>query len=1437
MKKNILFLFLSIVSYNTIRSQISLPYYQNFDSVSCFGWTHYALLGNDDWQRGIPSGQYLNVANSAPNVWGTNLSGSTTDNSIMELETPDFDLSDLTKTFLLSFAHEFKTFSYHGGNIQYSTDMGATWVLLNGTSSEKQNWYNNTSCPGLNGQPTWSNNYYSSFQFASHSLTFLQGQLHVRFRFQYGGSTNSQDGWQIDNFSLVENAPNVLAIQGQTYNASKYFSTFNIVTTLIYNGLLPPSFSNITNYYFSKDNVLDSGDSLLGSKSQTISSTISNWSRTFNMVPNLYAGDYYIFFKHDFSNNLSELDEIDNTNYCILHIDSTFTIPELKEDLEGITDFWKAYGNPLNWVKGFSNIHQIEGVHSGTNSWFIKGFGAPQYLESPYLDFTSANNNVFCLWYKTSDSEIVGYDTTKIEFSKANSSTAYLSSSAFPLSRIDGWDCHCVNLSYLNGCNNGKIRISALSNQYLSNVDDFYIGQPKPDLSIENKNDLTTPQNFTSDTISYMLFNSGLLTSGASISKFYWSADSLWDSGDQLIASVNESSLHDTSYRYEKISYLKPTLAPGTYFIIYKLDDNGVIDEMREENNIGFFKLKQEASIPVPYFNDFETQVDGWWHNASIGIDEWQWGAPSGTILHAPFSGTKAFHTTSGGGLSAMSREHLYTPAFDLTTISNPVLEFDMITDGLINLSYSVNGGATWIILDTTSFSYNKWYDNQINNSNYSALLFAGTESCFRTFPFYFDSIQKDWDSPFIIDIGFLSVYKNVQFRFNIGNGNPSTPIEGAVIDNFGIREKFIDIKVLYKKALMISSLNQKVKFFMEIKNHGNYISNPLFVKFYVSSDTIIDNSDFYLGQDSLMAISPNNIKYINEIFNGPPDLSVYSFLLYKLDATDTNVESDEVNNVSNWPLALDSVSVYPYIMDFNDKSINGWNHYLFDHVGDHIDRWRFRNIALPGYHYQTQVQTGQVYTEDIPSFYYISQVPFMYLESPSFDFTLFDSVKLTFDLMVLGHTNFGTDGANMQYSLDGGNSWSLLGNVYSDAYRWYNNSNLVNVNGQPGWTHLVVPGQLLDSVYFNLSFLRGEKDVVFRYQFRSNSQPAGVMSPYGMRLDNFKIDAFQDDYNANDSLVPVNVNISVPNVNLNYSITNLGNGNGRASNTDFYWSTDSVFDISDSLLVTVPETNINSGNTLNTMASITYPTTLTLSTYYVFYFTDADSNLVEVNEHNNVGSFKLSFAPYVNYHSNNLLDTIHALVLQPTFNINYSITNFGTLNGNPTTTKFYWSTDNSFDIGDANIQTTSETAIAFGNTINAALSVSYPSPVTQINYYLFYRSDANNSISELDETDNVGSFAVVFNYVNSISSSLDNELVAFVNNNSLFIQSSNADNGTKYTVRFINSIGEIISNSEICLNEGINKFDLPNNTAPGLYLVSLENEQRRLCWKIVIQK
>lgn len=1135
MKKSV-FIFLSgIFSFTNSIGQIVPPYSNNFDIPNdTLGWVHYAIQGTDDWERGTPTGPLLNSAYSAPNAWGTNLEGNFTANSVMILESPSFDFSGSTN-YYLSFRHMYHTEYNHGGNIEYSTNGGSNWFLLDGPSSEKSNWHGITTIQILN-QPGWSGYQTSYFVISAHKLNFLTGSTNVKFRFKFGGSINPDEGWLIDNFNIQPEAPNIVASNGDSISSSQCSQTYRVNSIIYYPTTIPVTFYNRTDYYFSYDQLLDVGDTFLGSKFGNISGTVPNWTHDIPSMPGVNTGDYFIIYQHDVSDSLIETIESDNTGYCPLHIDTCYIAPVIFNFKDGFQN-WESSGNP-SWVYGKGISHHAEGTHSDSGAVnILNGDNVSSYLESPYINASSLPAPAVSYWFNSAAGHKFMYTTDDgLTWNIYNQGSSY----------NDDWDYRFTNFSTVNG--SIKFRLYGYSCAF----DDFYFGYLLPDISIfgDVVNRFTSTQ-LATDTIHYELINSGWYNISQTTTTFYWSADSLLDGGDFLLGNKLESAMPNFSRINSFFTYTKPTSLSEKYYIIYVLDTQDSISEMVEENNSGYFILYQQDPETVPYFNDFETQVDGWRHNSTLGRDEWQWTMPAGIKLDTAFSGTKVWITNDTGNVSPMTRMHLYTPVFDFTSSNNPVLEFDMKfyahpaggADGKMNMSFSTNGGKSWQVLETTN-SFNRWYyqrefdmvngfDMDAINPLSSTLLNLPTENTFTSTDHYNGRDTKR-NTRYNLDLSQFSGLPSVQFRYNIATtGN--YPAEGAMIDNFHIRDAFVDLKVDYQKHLMLSSLAQKIHFSMDILNAGNYLSDQnIDVQFYISSDTIINGGDFYLGSETISSVRADHSYYLNSIFNSPGNLSGYNYLLYNLDPGNAQSESDEINNIGYWYLSTDSVTAYPYFQNFNDTVFNGWNFYLKDYMGIHIkDRFRFRNIIAPGESlYGNNHQTGQMFTDFINQTININLVPFWYLESPAFDFSQTDSVFVSFDLMCWGETfSNQRDGGNMEYSIDGGTTWNLING--NNSYNWYNSgsSPLDNVFDENGWLgdEIGTPF-ILDSASTFVPQVSGTPNVVFRFKYRSK-HTTGLMTQ-GMRIDNFYI-----------SGVPLVINniSSVPNTfQLYYSENNI---------------------------------------------------------------------------------------------------------------------------------------------------------------------------------------------------------------------------------------------------------------------------------------------------------
>ncbi|MBL4705541.1 MAG: hypothetical protein JKY54_13540, partial [Flavobacteriales bacterium] len=812
--------------------QVAIPYTNNFDNLSdTVGWDHYALSGVDDWEMGYPGFGKFFGGYSAPNAWVTNLYGTYATNSDRVLETPYFDLTDTTTEYILSFRQKRHSAGTSGISykMEYSNDLGVTWQLLNDPFAQKKNWQ---SFSGFTGDV------YNIFHYSAIDLGFVQGQDSIVFRFRYTTGNLTGSGWLIDNFSINQAQYNVKATVGTpVVGINKNFTNFTVESDFIFDNQWNSSQLIFNDFYFSLDSILDSGDTYLGPGNINTSTSNLNWDKTFPLPLGLSAGKYYVIYELDVNDSVIEYNELDNSAYTVLYLDSIYSTPYVFS-FDTIEQIWNRGTASIgsNWLKGDPNNFHLENPRSGDYAWYSGPSGTSnEYLESPYLDMTTSTNNVLCFWYKNSSEAWFApnfilrkplYGSGSVEYPIFFGTWA--TSSNIPHERNYGWECYCEDVSQFDNEISTKFLFEGSGDIFpntmdQSMIDDIYIGSPLPDISIEgNMANRFTSALTTSEILNYKICNSGLAALPSTVTEFYWSNDSIFDVGDLLLGSNTEPVMTDTSFQWREFSYTKPTALIGKYYIFYKTDALETVSEMREYDNAGYFEIHQDNIVNLPYTEDFELSVLSWRHSATLGNDEWEWGTPTGFYIDSAFSGTKAFVTNASGLVSITSRMHLYTPIFNLSQLTRPVLEFDVLINDTYGggLMYSIDGGANWVVLDTTSQTYKRMYYglqySDAGGTDYSTIYGGGSYLLLGKDLSHFlrqDSYQgRDYEENhhYVIDLTFLQAESQVQFMYVYGNGQAAT--DGMMIDNFQIREGEVDLMSPTQKKFMVSNNDQFIK-------------------------------------------------------------------------------------------------------------------------------------------------------------------------------------------------------------------------------------------------------------------------------------------------------------------------------------------------------------------------------------------------------------------------------------------------------------------------------------------------------------------------------------------------------------------------------------------------------------------------------------------------
>lgn len=122
-----------------------------------------------------------------------------------------------------------------------------------------------------------------------------------------------------------------------------------------------------------------------------------------------------------------------------------------------------------------------------------------------------------------------------------------------------------------------------------------------------------------------------------------------------------------------------------------------------------------------PYLERFETS-NGNWFTDTVSYSSWRWGTPSKSVMARAASEGKGWFTTLGSAYRPNESSYLYSPCFNLSSLTQPVFSFSHITQQEDNcncdyhtLEYSIDNGNTWQRLTATNGT--NWFDSSNNQS------------------------------------------------------------------------------------------------------------------------------------------------------------------------------------------------------------------------------------------------------------------------------------------------------------------------------------------------------------------------------------------------------------------------------------------------------------------------------------------------------------------------------------------------------------------------------------------------------------------------------------------------------------------------------------------------------------------------------------------------
>ena len=183
--------------------------------------------------------------------------------------------------------------------------------------------------------------------------------------------------------------------------------------------------------------------------------------------------------------------------------------------------------------------------------------------------------------------------------------------------------------------------------------------------------------------------------------------------GGPWVTETIASFAANTSLAYTFTTPLNFT-ASGLYSIRAVVDFP--TDNYRANDTLSISVHNAPLVSTFPYLENFETNDGGWYTVGSTS--SWQYGTPASTRINKAASGTKAWKTNLAGNYNDGEYSYLYSPCFQIGSMTSPTLSFSMAMEledcgstmcDAAWVEYSTDNANWQLLIDTASAGTN-WY-------------------------------------------------------------------------------------------------------------------------------------------------------------------------------------------------------------------------------------------------------------------------------------------------------------------------------------------------------------------------------------------------------------------------------------------------------------------------------------------------------------------------------------------------------------------------------------------------------------------------------------------------------------------------------------------------------------------------------------------------------
>ena len=625
----------------------------------------------------------------------------------------------------------------------------------------------------------------------------------------------------------------------------------------------------------------------------------------------------------------------------------------------------------------------------------------------------------------------------------------------------------------------------------------------------------------------------------------------------------------------------------------------------------------------------------------------------------------------------------------------------------------------------------------------------------------------------------------------SFGDSVKNVPPENLVSNN----SSFFTLPDLIVNNISISSSlispNGLVTVMSNVQNQGSTAASSSSLGYYLSTDTIWDVADIYLGNDQVDTLGVNNIDIINNTLTIPNSTTTGNYyILFVADYLSNINESDENNNVSNSAIVVQlqpdlfvrNTTVSPStVIEGNNVSVTSrvknqgaasasasdMGYYLStDSIWDVSDLYleddQIDPLSPGSQDYETANFTIPVNTPAGTNYIlYVADYLSAITESNENNNVTYEPITVvpykaslrtqanSTSLSVLATNvsvsmiveNIGVaDAANFKVgyylSIDGNITTSdyLIGtSVVTSLTAGGSTSESMTVNiatipNVPSGTYYL--GFIVD--YENTIDELDETDNVTSWQTPQVTQPTSVAPDLIVQ-------------NMTSSLNVANVGVSV---NITSEVYNMGTSTANVSNLGYFLSDDIVWDPTTDIYLGFDQVNSLAINTKdNEATSFIVPSGVVTGSYYILYIADYLQTVPESDETNNVGYLPIWINNNTGSGGNggnkpNLQAKpgSEVLTLNGTdITIDLIVENIGTANAGMSYVGYYLSTDNNFTTSDILIGTDYVTSLATGDSSieQFNLDISLVNTIPPGTYHIGFILDYQDVVNESDENDN----------------------------------------------------------------------------------------------------